>query len=106
MKRLIKIILIISILLNLFLTYKVTLMDMEINDLKGFLSSCQQRDEFSLEVFQNTLIGKSKDEVIQIIPNIDLKRFVSTQDKETLRIEIFKFEFKKDTLQYISIDPR
>ncbi|HBS12965.1 MAG TPA: hypothetical protein DEO36_10580 [Flavobacteriaceae bacterium] len=81
-------------------------MDMEINDLKGFLSSCQQRDEFSLEVFQNTLIGKSKEEVIQIIPNIDLKRFVSTQDKETLRIEIFKFEFKKDTLQYISIDPR
>ena len=107
MKNSYKIVLAISLILNTYLIYKVVLVKNDNDFLKSALNSCTENNIFSVAVFENTLLQKSKDDMLKIIPNMTKNNFYKTKDgAEVLRKNAYKFEFKNDTLQAVYFNPR
>ncbi len=107
MKYSYKIILVLSIILNSYLIYKITLVKNDNDILKSALGICENNNLFSVEVFENTLLHKSKEDILKIIPNVKHQDIYKTKvGLEMLRKNNYKFEFKNDTLQAVYYNPR
>ena len=107
MKNRYKIVLAISLILNSYLIYKITLVKNDNDILKSALGICENNNLFSVEVFENTLLHKSKEDILKIIPNVKYNDFYKTKGgTEVLRKNKYKFEFKNDTLQAVYYNPR
>ncbi len=107
MKNSYKIILAISLILNTYLIYKVIVIKNDNDFLKSALIICENNNLFSVEVFENALLHKSKEDILKIIPNVKYQNFYKTKEgTEVLRKNSYKFEFKNDTLQTVYYNPR
>ncbi len=107
MKSSYKIVLAISLILNSYLIYKITLVKNDNNILKSAIGICENNNLFSVEVFENALLHKSKGDILKIIPNIKYQNFYKTKEgTDVLRKNNYKFEFKNDILQAVYFDPR
>ena len=110
MKNSYKIILTISLILNSYLIYKVILVNSDNDILKSALGICEKNNLFSVEVFENALLNKSKDEILKIITETtkdkELYSYKTKEGTEILRRNNYKFEFKNDMLQAVYYNPR
>ena len=70
------------------------------------LKNLDQQTKISLGIFKKIVIGKTKEELTQMIPTVKDNDFQTINNTETLSIASFKFEFIDNRLQYISISPR
>lgn len=105
--KILKILLVLSLILNGYLAYKINNISFDNSILAGELSACGSSQNFSLEIIRATLTGKSKEDVMQILPNVSDKKFYKTQQGiEILRLGGYKFEFMEDKLKFISNNPR
>jgi len=106
MKTFVKILLILSLTLNIYFAYTLVVQSTDIDFLEMELKDLDQQTKNSLTIFKKTLIGKTKEEIMQMIPTIKNNDFQTVNNTETLSITSFKFEFIDNKLQYISISPR
>lgn len=78
MKNSYKTILALSLILNTYLIYKVIIVKSDNDFLKSALVICENNNIFSVAVFENTLLHKSKEAILQIIPNTTNENFYKT----------------------------
>lgn len=106
MKTFTKILLILSLALNIYLAYTLVMKSTDIDFLEMELENLDQQAKVSLDIFRVALLGKTKEEVMQLSPNIGKTNFHTINNIEVLRIKTFKFEFIDNKLKSITIDPR
>jgi len=110
MKNSYKIVLAISLILNSYLIYKVVLVNSDNDILKSALGICENNNIYSVSVFENALLNKSKDDVLKVIieapQNKEFYSYKTKDSTEVLKRYNYKFEFKNDTLHAVYYNPR
>ena len=102
MKYLTSIFLIISILGNIYLIYKIINISITHNYMMETSKLLKINSEFSLEIIKFTLLGKSKEYVKQMSQSLGKTNLIK-EEENSLVIENFEFKFLEQKVISISL---